>query len=151
MKVILKKTYDKLGNPGEIVTVKDGYARNFLIPKGVAEIATKQNIERLQVELEKIAEQEAKTRSNLESLANQLNKLTLKFELKAGEEGKLFGSVTAQMVADAISEKGFEVDKKEIEFPEAIKAEGSHYVNVKLNRGFSGRVKVKVKRKVKGI
>ena len=145
MKVILKKTYDKLGNPGEIVTVKDGYARNFLIPKGVAEIATKQNIERLQVELEKIAEQEAKTRSNLESLANQLNKLTLKFELKAGEEGKLFGSVTAQMVADAINEKGFEVDKKEIEFPEAIKTEGSHYVNVKLNRGFSGRVKVKVK------
>lgn len=145
MKVIIKKTYDKLGNPGEIVNVKDGYARNFLIPKGVAEVATKKNIERLKVELEVIAEQEAKTRSNLESLANQLNKLTLKFELKAGEEGKLFGSVTTQMIADAINEKGFEVDKKEVEIPEAIKTEGNHYINVKLNRGFTGRVKVKVK------
>ena len=75
MKVIIKKTYDKLGNPGEIVNVKDGYARNFLIPKGVAEVATKKNIERLRVELEVIAEQEAKTRSSLESLANQLNNL----------------------------------------------------------------------------
>lgn len=145
MKIILKKTYDKLGNPGEVVSVKDGYARNFLIPKGVAEVATKKNIERLKVELEAVAEQEAKTRANLESLSNKLNKLTLKFELKAGEEGKLFGSVTTQMIAEAINEKGFEVDKKEVEIPEAIKTEGSHYINIKLNRGFTGRVKVKVK------
>ena len=145
MKIILKKTYDKLGTAGEVVSVKDGYARNFLIPKGVAEVATKKNIERLKVELEVVAEQEAKTRANLESLSNKINKLTLKFELKAGEEGKLFGSVTAQMIADAINEKGFEVDKKEVEIPEAIKTEGSHYINVKLNRGFTGRVKVKVK------
>ena len=145
MKIILKKTYDKLGNPGELVSVKDGYARNYLIPMGIAEVATKKNIERLKVELEHLAEQEAKTKANLESLANQLNKLTLKFDLKAGEEGKLFGSVTTQMVADAIIEKGFEVDKKEIEILEAIKAEGTHFVNVKLSKGFIGRVKVKVK------
>lgn len=145
MKIILKQTFEKLGSTGEVVTVKDGYARNYLIPMGIAEVATKKNIERLKVELEEIAAQEAKTRSNLESLANQLNKLTLKFELKAGEEGKLFGSVTAQMIADAIAEKGFDIDKKEIEIPEAIKTEGSHYVDIKLNKGFTGKVKVKVK------
>ena len=145
MKIILKKAFEKLGSTGEVVTVKDGYARNYLIPTGIAEVATKKNIERLKVELEEIAAQEAKTRSNLESLANQLNKLTLKFDLKAGEEGKLFGSVTAQMIADAIAEKGFDIDKKEIEIPEAIKTEGSHYVDIKLNKGFTGRVKVKVK------
>jgi len=145
MKIILKKTYDKLGNPGDLITVKDGFARNYLIPKGVAEVATKKNIERLKVELEKIAEQEAKARTNLESMANQLSKLTLKFELKAGEEGKLFGSVTSQMIADAIVEKGFDVDKKEIEIPEAIKMEGNHFIDIKLDKGFSGRVKVKVK------
>ena len=145
MKIILKQTFEKLGSTGEVITVKDGYARNYLIPMGIAEVATKKNIERLKVELEEIAAQEAKTRSNLESLANQLNKLTLKFNLKAGEEGKLFGSVTAQMIADAIAEKGFDIDKKEIEIPEAIKAEGSHFVDIKLNKGFTGRVKVKVK------
>ena len=145
MKIILKKTYDKLGNPGDLITVKDGFARNYLIPKGVAEVATKKNIERLKVELEKIAEQEAKTRTNLESMANKLSKLTLKFELKAGDEGKLFGSVTSQMIADAIVEKGFDVEKKEIEIPEAIKMEGNHFIDIKLDKGFSGRVKVKVK------
>ena len=145
MKIILKKTYDKLGNPGDVITVKDGFARNYLIPKGVAEVATKKNIERLKVELEKIAEQEAKARTNLESMANQLSKLTLKFELKAGEEGKLFGSITSHMIADAIGEKGFDVEKKEIEILEAIKTEGNHFIDVKLDKGFSGRVKVKVK------
>ena len=145
MKIILKKTYDKLGNPGDLITVKDGFARNYLIPKGVAEVATKKNIERLKVELEKIAEQEAKARTNLESMANQLSKLTLKFELKAGEEGKLFGSVTSNMIADAIVEKGFDVKKKEIEILDAIKTEGNHFIDVKLDKGFSGRVKVKVK------
>ena len=74
MKIILKKTYDKLGNPGDLITVKDGFARNYLIPKGVAEVATKKNIERLKVELEKIAEQEAKARTSLESMANLLSK-----------------------------------------------------------------------------
>ena len=145
MKIILKKTYDKLGNPGDLIIVKDGFARNYLIPKGVAEVATKKNIEKLKVELEKIAEQEAKARTNLESMANQLSKLTLKFELKAGEEGKLFGSVTSHMIADAIVEKGFDVDKKEIEILESIKTEGNHFIDVKLDKGFSGRVKVKVK------
>ena len=145
MKIILKQTYDKLGNPGEVISVKDGFARNYLIPKGFAEIATKKNIERLKVELKKFAEKEAKARTNLESMVNQLNKLTLKFELKAGEEGKLFGSVTSQMIADAIVEKGFDIEKKEIEIPEAIKIEGNHFVGVKLDKGFSGRVKIKVK------
>ena len=110
-----------------------------------SDISFNKNIERLKIELEKFAEQEAKARTNLESMSNQLNKLTLKFELKAGEEGKLFGSITSQMIADAIIKKGFNVDKKEIEIPESIKTEGNHFVDVKLDKGFSGRVKIKVK------
>lgn len=145
MKIILRNTVDSLGVPGEIINVKDGYARNFLIPRGLAEQATKGNIDRLQKELEKRAELEAIDISNLEELTERLNKLTLKFELKAGEEGKLFGSVTSQMIAEEITAKGYEIDKKIIEIPEAIKHEGNHFVNVKLDKGYSGRIKVKVK------
>ena len=107
--------------------------------------AEKLNIEEQEEVDAEVAEKEAKTRSNLETLVGKLNKLTLKFELKAGDEGKLFGSVTAQMIADAIAEKGYEIDRKEIQISEAIKSEGSHFVEVRLNKGFTGKVKVKVK------
>ena len=145
MKIVLLESVRGLGNPGDVVNTKDGYARNFLIPRVFAEQATSKNIDRLQKELEKRAELEAIDLSNLEALQDRLNKLTLKFELKSGEEGKLFGSVTSQMIADEITAKGLEIDKKIIDIPEPIKHEGSHFVNVKLDKGFEGRIKVKVK------
>ena len=95
-------------------------------------------------EIEVKLQKEAKNRQNLEALGKQLDKLSLKFELKAGEEGKLFGSVTSQMIVDAISEKGYTVNKKEIEIPESINHVGKYFVDVKLGHGFSGRVKLKV-------
>lgn len=145
MKIILRSSVEALGGAGDIVTVKAGYARNFLIPRGFAEMATNKNIDRLKKDLEKQAELVAIDISNLESLTEQLNKLTLKFELKSGEEGKLFGSVTSQMIADEITAKGYEIDKKTIEISEPIKHEGSHFINVKLDKGYTGRIKVKVK------
>ena len=144
MKIILKQSIDNLGNEGEIVDVKPGYARNYLIPKGWAKQATKLNIISTQKEIEVKLQKEAKNRQNLEALGKQLDKLSLKFELKAGEEGKLFGSVTSQMIVDAISEKGYTVNKKEIEIPESINHVGKYFVDVKLGHGFSGRVKLKV-------
>ena len=144
MKIILKQAIEDLGNAGDILDVKPGYARNYLIPKGWAKQATKLNIAATEKDIEARLKKEAKTRQNLASLGSQLDKLSLKFELKAGEEGKLFGSVTSQMIVDAISEKGFTVNKKEIEIPEAINHVGKYFVDVKLGQGYSGRIKIKV-------
>ena len=144
MKVILNQTIENLGDEGEILIVKAGYARNYLIPKGWAKQATKINIAATQKEIEAKEKKEAKTRENLEALGKVLDKLSLKFELKAGEEGRLFGSVTSQMIVDAIAEKGYTVNKKEIEMDESINHVGKYFVDVKLGHGFSGRVKVKV-------
>jgi large subunit ribosomal protein L9 len=144
MKIILNQAIDSLGSEGEIIDVKPGFARNYLIPKGWAKQATKINIAATQKEIEAKEKKEAKTRENLEALGKVLDKLSLKFELKAGEEGRLFGSVTSQMIVDAIAEKGYTVNKKEIEMDESINHVGKYFVDVKLGHGFSGRVKVKV-------
>ena len=144
MKIILNQTVNNLGNEGDILAVKDGYARNYLIPKGWAKQATKNNIESTQKEIEAKQKKEAKTRENLEALGKQLDKLSLKLELKAGEEGRLFGSVTSQMIVDAIAKKGYTVNKKEVEITETISHLGKYFVDVKLGHGFSGRVKIKV-------
>ena len=144
MKIILNQAIDNLGNEGEILDVKPGFARNYLIPKGWAKQATKINIAATQKEIEAKEKKEAKTRENLEALGKVLDKLSLKFELKAGKEGRLFGSVTSQMIVDAIAEKGYTVNKKEIEMDESINHVGKYFVDVKLGHGLSGRVKLKV-------
>ena len=144
MKVILNKGIDGLGLEGETVSVKDGYARNYLIPRGMAKSATKINVLAIKKEIEHRQVQEAKTRENLESLIKQLNKVSLKFELKAGEEDKLFGSVTSQMITDAIAEKGYIVDKKEIIIPDPIKHIGKYFVHVNLSTELEAKIKVKV-------
>ena len=144
MKIILNQAIDSLGNEGEILDVKPGFARNYLIPKGWAKQATKTNIAATQKEIKAKEKKEAKTRENLEALGKVLDKLSLKFELKAGEEGRLFGSVTSQMIVDAIAEKGYTVNKKEIEMEESINHVGKYFVDVKLGHGFSGRIKIKV-------
>ena len=144
MQIILNEDMEALGKAGEIVTVKPGFARNYLIPQGIATVATKKNIKSTQKNLEIQERKDARTRTNLEALAERLNKLTLKFELQAGEDDKLFGSVTNVMIAEAIAEKGYTVDRKEIEMEETIKSIGNHYVVVKVGNGFSGRIKIKV-------
>ena len=132
MKVILNKTIDGLGGEGDIVLVKNGFARNYLFPRGIANNATKNNIDAIKKEIEDRQVREAKTRENLEALTKQLDKLSLKFDLKAGEDERLFGSVTSQMISDAITEKGYTVDKKEIEIPDPIKHVGKYFVHVKI-------------------
>jgi large subunit ribosomal protein L9 len=144
MQIILNQDVETLGKAGEIITVKPGFARNYLIPQGIATMATKKNIEATQKVIEIQERKDARTRTNLEALAERLNKLTLKFELQAGEDDKLFGSVTNIMIAEAIAEKGYTVDRKEIEMEETIKSVGNHFVVVKLGNGFSGRIKIKV-------
>ena len=144
MKIILREKIDTLGDAGQIVSVKNGYARNYLIPRGLATIATDINIKYMEKVLKDRVEKEEKTHSNLEVLSEKLNKLTIKFSLKAGEDEKLFGSVTSTMIADEILDKGFRVDKKTIILEEPIKQAGNHFINIKLSTEIVAKVKIKV-------
>ncbi len=144
MKVILLTSVESLGNTGDIVNVKPGFARNYLIPRELALEANKNTIAGIQKKVEAEKTREAKARANMEALAQRLDKLTLKFTMKAGEDDKLFGSVTSQMIADAIAEKGYPIEKKEVELDEPVKHVGNHFVTVKLGHGYTGRVKIKV-------
>jgi len=144
MNVILITNVEGLGKAGEIVSVKPGYARNYLIPHKLASEATPQAIEGIKKQVEQESIREAKARANLEALGDRLDKLTLKFTMKAGEDDRLFGSVTSQMIADAIVERGYPIDKKEVELDEPIKHVGNHFITVKLGHGYQGRVKIKV-------
>jgi len=144
MKLLLTQDTEKLGKMGDIVNVKDGYARNYLIPRKLGILATEKNIKAAENAAEKQAIRDAKKRENMTALADQLNKLTIKFTLKAGEDDKLFGSVTSQMIAEAIATKGYKIDKKEIDLQEPIKHVGNHFVQIKLGQGIEGRIKLKV-------
>ena len=144
MKVILLQSHEKLGNVGEIVNVKPGFARNYLIPNRIASLATIQNIKALEVFLRTQENKEAKNRLNLEVLSKKLNSLTMKFDVQVGEDDKLFGSVTSQMIADELSNQGYTIDKKEIQLDETIKELGNYKVEINLGYDLDTKVKVKV-------
>ena len=144
MKVVLIQDVENLGKIGDSVNVKNGYARNFLIPQKLALLASKQNMNSINALLKQQEMKNAKERTNLESLVAVLNKTTLKFSLDAGDEGKLFGSVTSQMISDELNSQGIQIDKKEIELEDSIKETGSHKVNINLGNDLIGTVKVKI-------
>jgi large subunit ribosomal protein L9 len=142
MKVILRKEHDKLGQIGTIADVKDGYARNYLIPRGIAYPATDGSMRALEEEKKQAERRSNKEVKESEKLAANLDKVSLTIKMKVGEDEKLFGSVTAQMVADALKEQGFTIDKRVIDLEEPIKALGIYTVNVKLHASVVGKVKV---------
>jgi len=146
MKVILRKNFDQLGKVGDVVSVKDGYARNYLIPRGIAYQATAGNIRSLDEEKKQILKREAKELEAAQTLAAELEKVSVTIPVKVGEEEKIFGSVTTQMIADALHEKGFEVDKRKIEITEQIKALGIYTISVKLHPSVTAAVKTWVVR-----
>ncbi|HBT48521.1 MAG: 50S ribosomal protein L9 [Caldanaerobacter subterraneus] len=144
MKVILVKDVKNVGKAGEVVNVSDGYGRNYLIPKGLAIEATESNLKMLN---EKKKAEERKRQQELEQakeLAQKLSKVGVTLKVKAGENGKLFGSVTSKDVEEALKEKGFEIDKKKIVLPENIKTTGTYYAEVKLYQGVTAKVQVDV-------
>jgi len=144
MKIILLKSYDSLGNVGDIINVKPGYARNFLFPNEIATTATDKNIKRLDSFLKSQELKEAKNRTNMDLLFKELNKLTLKFSLQSADDDKLFGSVTSQMIIDELSSQGFNIDKKELLIEDSIKVLGNHFVYVNLGYDLKAKVKIKV-------
>jgi len=146
MKVILRKDFETLGKVGEVVNVKDGYARNYLIPKKIAYTALKSNIRALEEEKKSLLIKVGKELTAAETSAAELEKVSVTIPVQVGEEEKIFGSVTTQMISDALKEKGFDVDKRKIEMDDQIKALGIYEVNVKLHPSVSTNVKVWVVR-----
>lgn len=142
MKVILKQDHEKLGKMGDTVSVKDGYAMNHLIPNHIAMKATPSNL-RVLDELKKQRENKLKKEiSDAQTLAVELEKLTLEIKAKKGEEDKIFGSVNAQIVSEALSQKGFNIDKKHIVLEEPIKKLGIFTVEIKLHNNVKTTIKV---------
>jgi len=132
--VLLREDIDNLGARGEIVRVKAGYARNYLLPRKLAVEATANNVRQIAGEKAALAKREAKERSTAELQASQLQKLTLKFERKVGEAGVLYGSVTSMDIAHALHEQGYEIDRRKIVLREPIKRFGNYNVPVCLHR-----------------
>ena len=144
MKIILTQSVDTLGNAGDIINVKPGYCRNYLIPKGLAVIATPAKIQETKHAIEQKAIKEAKSKDSLQIIADKLNSIKLTFTLKAGEDEKLFGSVTTQMISDALDEKGYKVEKKYIALNESIKSLGNYFAIVDFGDEITAKVKLKV-------
>lgn len=142
MKIILTKDVEKLGKAGDIVKVKDGYARNYLIPRmlGVAATATSLKLaEQLKAQESKKAK---KAELQAQSLAKKLKDISVTATMKAGEEDKLFGAVTAQIIADLLAKKGIEINKHDILLEEPIKELGIYDVPVKAGAGVKAEIKV---------
>ena len=142
MDVILREDVKSLGKAGEMVRVKPGYARNFLLPKGLAFEATEGNKKRIAAEAKARDTRLAGEKAAASALAAKLGAATVALKGKAGEEGKLFGSITAQDIADGLAAQGLEVDRRRIELEHPIKTLGFHSVAVRLHPEVHAEVKV---------
>lgn len=144
MRLILNEDVPKLGNAGDVVRVKRGYGRNYLIPQGKAQLATDGRVQEIEHHKRVIEEKVKKEVGNLQGLAERMKGAVLKFEMQSNEEGKLFGSVTNQDLAARLTELGFEVARRKIELSDPIKQVGEHQVNVRLHREVQVEISVHV-------
>ncbi|MBF0284266.1 MAG: 50S ribosomal protein L9 [Magnetococcales bacterium] len=149
MELILLEKIEKLGALGELVKVKDGYGRNFLVPEGKALPATKSNLARFEKERAELEKRQADIRTGAEALALRLSEIQVVLDRPAGSSEKLFGSVTNNDIADFLKEKGVEIPRKAIEVPRPIRTLGDHPVRVKLHPDVSPEIIVRVERSVK--
>lgn len=133
MEIILREDVQHVGKAGEVVKVKDGYARNFLLPKGLAYPATEGNKKRIAFEADRLARQRASEKESAEGEAAKLAGLSLTFPVKVGEEEKLYGSVTASDIQRRLEEQGIHVDKRKIDLPEPIRSLGEFRVGIKFH------------------
>ena len=146
MKVILRQNFEPLGQIGDIVEVKDGYAMNYLLPRKIAYAALKGNLRALEEEKKTVAKKSEQEFQDAEAIAVELEKTSITIPVQVGEEDKIFGTVTTQMIADALSEKSFKIDKRKVELEEQIKTLGIYSVNIKLHPKVSSKIKVWVVR-----
>jgi|SRR6056297_221076 len=145
MEIVLKKDIDNLGYKDELVTVKPGYARNFLIPQGMAIVATASEKKILSENMKQRAHKEEKIKDEAENIAKSLAKETIKIGAKVGEKGKIFGSVNTIQLADALESKGFKVERKNISIKnEPIKEIGTYEADVVLHKDLTQTIKFEV-------
>lgn len=144
LELILRENVPSLGKAGDLVRVKPGYARNFLLPRGLAFEATEGNKKRIAAESKAKNAREAAEKAEAQALASRIAALTLTMTAKAGDEGRLFGSITSTDIADALKASGIEVDKRKIETDHGIKHLGFHTVAIKLHHDVHGEIKVNV-------
>ena len=144
MEIILLQDMDKLGTRGQVVKVADGYARNYLLPQKQAVAATPQNLKWLEQQRVRFLKQEASEKADAADLAKLLADVSITETRKAGEQGTLFGSVTAQDIADKLAAQGYKLDRRKIQLDQPIKVLGEYNVSVKLHREVIATVKVKV-------
>jgi large subunit ribosomal protein L9 len=143
--VILKRHVDKLGNAGELVRVRPGFARNYLLPRALAVVATDDNVRHVEHERKLAVSSAAKQKSAAEGLSAKISALRIEIVAQAGEGDKLFGSVTTRDIADALHKQGVELDRKHLELATAIKTLGEYDVTAKLGLGVNTQFKVIVK------
>jgi len=144
VKLILREDIGKLGEAGDLVSVKPGFARNYLLRRGKATLATEARIKELEHHRRAIAEKQAKELKDLQGLKQKIESTVIEVAASAGAEGKLFGSVTMQQVAELLAEKGLDLDRRKMSVPEAIKTTGDHEVTVQLRRELAAKLKVVV-------
>ena len=142
MKIILKEDFESLGKVGEVVEVKAGFARNFLIPKQVALQATPQNLRVFEQEKARNKIKLSKDKRDAQLLAEQLKEVSLTANVQVGEEDKIFGAVTSQNISELLSSKGFEIDKRKIQLEDPLKALGVFEVPIKLHTEVEAKIKV---------
>jgi large subunit ribosomal protein L9 len=143
-KVLLREDVDDLGARGEIVRVRAGYARNYLLPRNLAVEATAGNVKGIEQERAALLKKEAKERATAEAQSQQMGSLVLEFMRKSGEQGALYGSVTSMDVAEALKERGYEIDRHRIHLREPLKRLGEYTVPVRLHREVTIDLQVKV-------
>ena len=144
MEIILKEDIKKLGYKDDVVTVKPGFGRNYLIPQGLAVLATDANKKVLAENLKQASHKAEKVKNDALALAESIGDLVLTIEAKAGESGKIFGAVTPLQISDSLKEKGFEVERKRINFPKEVKELGEYEVELDLHKEVKHNVKIAV-------
>ncbi len=142
MKIILRKDFEKLGKIGDIIEVKDGYARNYLIPKNIAYQATEGNMRALEEEKKQQEYRARKEEINAQKVASKIESISVTIKAKVGEDEKLFGSVTSQSIAEALAEQGITIDKRNIELEEPLKSLGIYTIPIKLHPKVNAKLKV---------
>jgi large subunit ribosomal protein L9 len=142
MEIILRQAVENLGKPGDVVTVKNGYARNYLLPHGLAYEATPGNLKRIAQERDRLEAAESARVSSAQELAKRLEEVQLTFSARVGEEGKLFGSVTSADIAEQLAAQGFQVERRLIDLHEPIKALGVYRVPIRLHADVKPEIRV---------
>ncbi|MGE4232225.1 MAG: 50S ribosomal protein L9 [Bacteriovoracia bacterium] len=142
MKVILRENIENLGKTGDIVKVSDGFARNFLLPRNLVEIADENNVKAMDHHKKVLSKKREKEVKSAGEIAKQLESFSCTIETKVGENDKLFGSITNSHIADSLKKAGFQIDRRAIQLPEPIRQAGVHTVAVKLHSDVSAKIKV---------